>query len=159
MMLAKHKLKLHSIFRSLRSADTLHFSLFLGMVCFLYKSTLCTTRRFNRTHDKYNALIAGLVCSLAAFADNSAGRRQTITLYVFARTLESFMKLLDNNKIAEEPKDWGFYVMALGAILFTYTLYCEYDVALPSVRKTFAKFACLKPNEKAMLKIYERAPL
>ena len=158
-MLVKRKLNLVKLFRNIKPLDTLHFSLFLGMICFLYKSTLCTTRRFNRTHDKYNALVAGLICSLAAFFDNSAGRRQTIILYILSRSFESFLKLLDSKKIMDEPKDWSFYVMVIGAIMFTYTFYCENEITIPSVLQTFKKFSCLKPNERLMLGIYEKVPL
>ena len=159
MMLVKRKLSLTKLIGGFKSADTLQFSMFLGMVCFLFKTTLCTMRRFNRSHDNYNALIAGIICSLAAFVDNSAGRRQTIILYLFSRSFESLLKLLDSKKIMAEPKDWNFYMLVIQTMMFSYTFYCEKDIVLPIVSKNLSRFECLKPNENIMFRIYEKVPL
>ena len=159
-MLIMRKVKLKSIWRNLISADTMQFSLFLSMVWFLYKSSLCILRRLNLNDDKLNSLIAGILCSTAAFADKNSSRRQMIILYIFARTLESLIKVLDQRDIVKEKKDWGLYVMFLGGTFISYTLFWEYDVAIPSIKKTMDKFACLKVNELILRQqVYCKVPL
>jgi hypothetical protein len=61
VMLLKRKFKLGKIFENLTSINSFQFALFLSLVSFLYKSTLCTMRRFNRKHDDVNSVIAGLM--------------------------------------------------------------------------------------------------
>ena len=147
------------VWKNLSSANTFHFSLFFGLLCFLYKSSLCIMRRVNTSHEKLNALIAGMVCSLAAIADNSQSRRVTIILYVFSRTVESFVKLLDRHEIVKERKDWGLYLLTLGLVMVCYTTYWEYDIALPTFVKAMDKFGRAKMNDKVLNYIYWHVPL
>ena len=158
LMLMKNKLNLQKILKNLTSKDSMSFALFLGSVSFLFKAGLCFTRRFNRTHDKYNAVAAGLIWSIAALADRNISRRQQIIFYLASRVLESTIKLLDRHDVVRERKDWGFWVMYFGGGLFAYQLWCEKDTAIKSAIKTFDQFACLSTNDKVLAEILHKRP-
>ncbi|CAI2375353.1 unnamed protein product [Moneuplotes crassus] len=156
MMSVKRKYDVNKILQNMVSKDCLSFAMFLASVAALYKSSLCLTRRFNRTHDKYNAAIAGAISSFACLADKNVSRRQAIVFYLSSRVLESFFKLMDNHHVMAEPKEWGFYVMAVGAGLFGYQVWCERDTALKSALKTMDKFAALKKNDIGYMQILHK---
>ena len=153
MMLVKNKLNFMKVLKNAKSGDSLGFALFLSGLTALFKITLCFTRRINRTHDHYNAAIAGVICSLAWIADRNVSRRQGIIFYLSARIFESALKLMDNHKVMDEPKEWGFYAMYAWSILFIYQIWCERDTALKSVLKTADKFGWLGKNEMTFIHI------
>jgi hypothetical protein len=78
------------------------FSLFFGLMSSIPKIVICILRRIRNKEDKYNSIIAGLVGSLAAFGEPNQNTRQLVSLYLFSRSIDSFMKTLNSNRIMKE---------------------------------------------------------
>mmetsp|Transcript_1239 Transcript_1239/g.1378 ORF Transcript_1239/g.1378 Transcript_1239/m.1378 type:complete len:229 (-) Transcript_1239:108-794(-) len=153
IMLFKRKVDFFKFLQKAKSRDTIGFALFLAGISSIYKLVLCLMRRFNSTHDKLNAAVAGFISSFACLADRNISRRQGIIFYIASRVFENFLKLLDNHKVMEEPKEWGFYLLFIASVFFSYQLYCERDTAVKLILNNMDKFSALKPNETAYVKI------
>ena len=154
MMLVKRKFSLINLWKTLKSADTLQFSMFLALVTSLYKISLCTLRRINKDKEGINSLISGVISSLSAFFDRKISRRKMIILYNLSRSLQTSILYLDDHDIMKERKSWSFWVMVAYGISCCYFVWCEYDIALPEVSKLLIQFASMKINDYGMLFIY-----
>mmetsp|Transcript_16961 Transcript_16961/g.18939 ORF Transcript_16961/g.18939 Transcript_16961/m.18939 type:complete len:132 (+) Transcript_16961:196-591(+) len=95
------------------SKATFSFALFSALVTFMYKAILCLLRKIRKCEDKYNAIIAGSLSSLSIIAEPNAGMRRFISVYVFATSIDSFLRTLESNKIADRPKNIGLYAATL----------------------------------------------
>ena len=159
LMMLKRKIAIKKIIKNLISKDSFYFSSFLAMICFLYKLSLWIMRRLDVTSGKYNAVVAGLIASLAAFWDKNHRRRELFILYLFSRTVESFFKVMDSHKFLDEPKEWGFYVFLWGSVFYPYIYFWEIDASIPDQKKIYDMWSAAKPNEDIIRTIFWRVGL
>ena len=61
-------------------------------------------RRWRKTEDSWNAAISGALAGLALVFDNSAKRKKFILLYLFCRSLEMLINVLDKKKYLKKIK-------------------------------------------------------
>ena len=156
MMLVKGKISLLKMFKNIKSYDSLGFALFLAGLSGIFKIALCIARRFNSVDQKYNAILAGILSSLAWLADRNTSRRQAVIFYLSSRVLQSSLKLLDSHKVMKEPKEFGFYIMAIGSGFFAYQFWCEKDTAIKSLLKTCDKFGFMSANDRIYADIFHK---
>lgn len=119
-MMFKKKKGAFEILQLVIERDTFSFGGFVGLVCLISKLTLWGLRGIRGTDDKYNAIIAGALSSLAILFDSGTNGRKTLALYVFARSFDSLIRTLDSNNIISERKHWGLalYVVMTNWISF-----------------------------------------
>ena len=127
LALVKRKSLLKTIIGTF-SKDSLSFSMYCGLLVGLYKLTICSLRAIGKTDDKVNSIIAGLVCSLSALADRSNERRQTLILYLLARTLETSVNYSNNHDIIKITRH--IYVL-----LYPFRLYNFFYFAIKQQKK------------------------
>ena len=70
LAIVKRKSLLKSLM-SIFSKDSFSLSLYCGLMIGIYKFTIWTLRSINKTDDKINSIIAGVISSLSTFADRS----------------------------------------------------------------------------------------
>ena len=102
-MLAPKKKLLPNIV-DLFSADCMSFCTFLGALSGIYKSSICTLRRFRGNEDQINSLISGALAGLSLFFENSEKRKKFVLLYLFVRALEMLINVLDKKGYIKKIK-------------------------------------------------------
>jgi hypothetical protein len=104
------------------SPDCISFCTFLGALSGIYKSSMCTLRRWRNTDDHWNAAISGALAGLSLLFDNSENRKKFIGLYLFCRSLEMLINVLDKNKYIKKIKYFECYLFGptLGYLFYAY---------------------------------------
>ena len=108
--LMKKGFKPRELLKIFMEKDKFNFGLFTGLWCFISKISMCALRRIRDKEDSYNSLISGALCSLALLVDRKGDFKMFIALYVFARSLDSFVGTLNHNKIAKIGDNWSFWL-------------------------------------------------
>lgn len=145
--LLKPKKGLFGAVKSIFTSDTAMFALFTGTFLATYRLTLCKLRALRGKEDKYNSMIAGFLASLTLVLDNSKSRRITVAIYSFARSLESFIKVLDHNDIIKERKLWPVFLLNILHIYIAVTWYFDIDGFPPGLNKPIEKITGAKEND------------
>lgn len=86
------------------SPDCMSFCTFLGALSGIYKSSMCSLRRWRKTDDHWNAAISGALAGISLIFDNSPKRKKFILLYLFCRSLEMLVNVLDKKKYIKKIK-------------------------------------------------------
>ena len=98
---------------SIFSKDSFSLSLYWGLMISLYKFTIWVLRSINKTDDKINSIIAGIVSSLSIFADRSKDRRISLILFFFARSIETSINYSNTHNTIKIPDHTILYLQYL----------------------------------------------
>uniref|UniRef100_A0A7S3K917 Uncharacterized protein n=1 Tax=Euplotes crassus TaxID=5936 RepID=A0A7S3K917_EUPCR len=104
------------------SADCMSFCTFLGALSGLYKFSMCTLRRIRGKDDELNSLISGALAALSMMLDSSKSRKKFILMYLFCRSLEMLVNVLDKKKLIKKIKYFECYMFGptLGYLFYAY---------------------------------------
>lgn len=139
------------LLQSLVSRSTIWFALFTGTMSLVYKTTLWILRRVRKKDDKYNTIVASVLSSLALLVETDPFVRKLVCYYTFARSIDSFMRTLDSNKVVNVPKNWGLILYTLELTFFLVMYALHPDVVGQKIMKLFTKITFQKYNEKLMI--------
>lgn len=140
------------VLRGLIEKETFNFGLFLGMVCLLSKFSLCSLRRIREKDDKYNAIIAGALSSLAVFIHRSNSIRKILAMYLFARSIDSLVKTLDSNGIIKEQRHWSLLLYVAVVNWLNFHIVFSPDLVGKSNTSWFDRISCSQHNDELLFK-------
>lgn len=117
--------KLATLFHKSQLKDSCKLGLFFGLMSGLYKSILCLLRRLYPADqgDRANrrcAPIAGFLCGLALYIDNSS-RKQYLVVLAMSRMIDTLLTSLQENGVIPKSKH---YILLLWLLSNGYTQYC-----------------------------------
>lgn len=84
--------------------DSVRIGLLFGGFSGIYHITQCILARIRNIHDSVNVLISGSIAGLSLFALDDASSRRTLSLYMFARVVQSWY---NNQKKMNKFHFWG----------------------------------------------------
>ena len=145
--LLRPKRGISKILSNIFSVDTAMFAIFAGAFLATYRLMLCKLRAIRGKEDKYNGMVAGFLASLTLIFDRSKSRRITVAIYSFARSLESFIKILDNNNIVRERKWWPVLLLNILHVYISITWYYDIEAFPPGLNKPIEKITGAKEND------------
>ena len=117
------------------NADAFKFTVFAGLMSFLFKSTLCTMRRIRGKDDGLNYLIAGSVGGLSIAAEDKE-RKETWALYFAARMVDISLR-------AVSKRTGGWDVNQVEVYLFMFMIFFvvwSYGAEKDNLIKSYYKF-------------------
>ena len=123
------------------------FAIFAGAFLATYRLMLCKLRAIRGKEDKLNSMVAGFLASLTLIFDRSKSRRITVAIYSFARSLESFVKILDNNNIIRERKWWPVLLLNILHVYTSITWHYDIEAFPPGLNKPIEKITGAKEND------------
>lgn len=97
--LSKSVSSLYQTFKAIVSIDSLMLGIFCGGFVGWFRLLLCQLRRHSKYEEGTNAAISALLASLWMLVDKQRSRRIQIGCYIFARSLDSITKAIDDNGI------------------------------------------------------------
>jgi hypothetical protein len=162
---AKRKNILDTVIRFF-GMDTLFFALVWTGHLGIFRLLLCSLRRLRGKEDGYNSAIAGFLSAFWLWVDRSKIRRIQIAWFFFARSIDSFFKNIESNKIIDLEKDSdvqpeeksrrrvtkleNIWVMTFACILTWFALHAwcyEFDKFPYGVEKAMVVMMRPKPND------------
>jgi len=104
------------------SSDCMSFCTFLGAFSGFYKFMMCTLRRWRGKDDQLNSIISGAIAALSLLFENSQRRKKFLVLYLFCRSLEMLVNVLDKKKYIKKIKYFECYMFGplLGYLFYAY---------------------------------------
>ena len=157
--LLKPKKGLFKVFKSIFGSDTAMFAFFCGAFLGVYRLIICKLRAFRNKEDKLNSMIAGFLASLTLVLDKSKSRRITVAIYSFARSLETFIKILDHNNVVKERKWWPILLMNILQAYIAITWYFDIDGFPNGLNRPIEKITGAKENDYIIIEQVCRKPL
>ncbi|CAI2365032.1 unnamed protein product [Moneuplotes crassus] len=129
---------------------------FLGLWNFSYKALLCMGRRLFKS-DKISSVVAGAISALS-LAIEEEGRRETIALYIFARSTHAMALKLENDGITKNPDKGEVIFFCLGTALLLYIAKYHVEILSDSLHKLLFGMIKQKNNDKIsrMISYYKR---
>ena len=132
---------------SIFSKDSFSLSLYWGLMISLYKFTIWVLRWINKTDDKINSIIAGIVSSLSTFADRSEERRIYLILFFFARSIETSINYSNTHNTIKIPDHIYVAMYSISCSLFWFLFYYDQTLMKKSLTEMLSKSGRCKKNE------------
>lgn len=139
------------------SADCMSFCTFLGAFSGIFKFMMCTLRRLRGKDDELNSIISGALAATSFFFDPSKKRKKFILLYLFCRSLEMLVNVLDKKKFIKKIKYFECYMFGPVLSYLFYAYMYETECFPKGIDKAFLSTARPTVREYSMFEdIFQR---